>query len=208
MKALAVIVIASVVALSAAPPVSAGLHLGDQKPIEVEVVYLSPPGILTIDEEGATYYFPEWNLTIHEDREYDERYYGTYPVYFIGQTMHFEIRVRNRSARTYRNLLVEATQEYHLASGATYGEPLPGESTQKWFVERLGPNEEVVLKGAYYASPATLPGLDQTHVSIYHWSNGERVPLKAQALGASAPGRLFWDDPEAGVYCPPSFFVF
>lgn len=208
MRVLPIIIAVSLV-LSLTPAVSAaGKHIGDAAPIQVEIVYKDAPGILTIDERGATYYFPAWNWTFREGGVYDESYYGTYPVYFIGQTMTFEMHIKNTSNRTYRNLKVVATQEYHLAAGASYGEPMPGDSSEEWFIEKLGPHEELVLTGYHYAPYNTLPGLDQTHVEIYHWSNGKIIPIDIQVRSAKAPGRLFWNDPEAGVYCPPAFTVF
>jgi hypothetical protein len=194
--------------IALAPAVSTGgKHIGDAAPIQVEVVYLHAPGVLTIDEGGATYYFPAWNWVYHAGRVYDESYYGVYPVYFIGQTMVYEIHIKNTSNRTYRNLKVVATQEYHLANGADYGEPLPGDGTQEWFIEKLAPHEEIVLTGEHYASYETLPGLNQTHVQIYHWFKGKAIPVEIQMGNANSPGRLFWDDPEAGLYCPPAFMI-
>jgi hypothetical protein len=179
-----------------------GKHIGDARPLEIEIVYLNPPGTLTIDETGETYYFPVWDFTWHVDREYEEQYYGTYAIYFIGQTLEFEIRIRNTYNRTYRNLKVVAIQEYHLAPGTEYGERMPGDSVDEWFIERLGPGEEVVLRGEHYAGPSTVPGLNQTHVQVFHWSNDQ-----GRGGDGEGPGRLFWDDPEAGVYCPPSFVI-
>ena len=169
MKTIAIIIALSL-AFSLAPAVSAaGKHIGDAAPIQVKIVYQNAPGILTIDERGATYYFPAWNWTVSEGGVYDESYYGTYPVYFIGQAMTFEVHIKNTSSRTYRNLKVVATQEYHLATGASYGELMPGDSVQEWFVEKLGPNEELVLTGVHYAPYNTLPGLDPvsyTHLTL------------------------------------------
>lgn len=196
--------------LAFSPPVAAGTlgkHTGDAAPLEYEIVYTNFPGIMTIDESGATYYFPDWDRTIYTGGSYDEKYFGTYAVYFIGDPMSFEIHLRNRSNRTYRNLKVVAAQEYHLTEGAEYGTPLPGGSTLEWFIRELRGGEEIVLNGMGYVSSDTLPGLDQTHVQVLHWVNGNQVPLDAQLNGARAQGRIFVDDPEAGVYCPPVFTI-
>jgi hypothetical protein len=203
----AILVTAVLLILALGPVAGArGKHVGDAKPIEVEVIYLDPPGTLTIDETGMVYHFPAWNLTYQVSREYDEEFYGIYPVYFIGQTLEFEVRIRNTSNRTYRNLKVVAIQEYHLAPGTEYGEAMPGDSVEEWYVEELGPGGEVVLLGRHHAVLGTVPGLNQTHVQIFHWSNGNQISL-GEWRGGGAPGRLFWDDPEAGVYCPPAFAV-
>lgn len=195
--------------LALAPTVAAGVqqggHIGDAAPLEYEIVYMGFPGILTIDESGARYYFPEWDRTREADGSYGEEHFGTYAVYFIGDYMSFEIHLRNTSKRTYRNLKVVSTQEYHFTEGAESGTPLPGESTQEWFVRELRGNEEMVLEGRALVTDETLPGLDQTHVTVLHWVNGKQVPLNAQLKGARAEGRIFVNDPEAGIYCPPVF---
>lgn len=194
--------------VSASPAFAAeqrGKHLGDAARLEYDIVYTDFPGTLTIDERGATYYFPMWNWTWYTGGSYDEEHFGTYAVYFIGQYVNFEIHLRNAGNRTYKNLKVVATQEYHLASGASYGELLPGESTQEWFVSELRGGEEIVLKGRTFTAPGTRPGLDQTHLQVLHWVNGKRVPLDVQLKDKPTQGRLFVDDQEAGVYCPPAF---
>lgn len=190
-----------------APTIAAGAqqgkHIGDAAQLEYDIVYTDFPGTLTIDRSGATYYFPRW--TWYASGSYDEKYFGTYAVYFIGQYINFEVHLRNTGNRTYKNLKVVATQEYHLAAGADYGAPMPGESAQEWVVSELRGGGEVVLKGRAYAAPGTIPGLDQTHLQVLHWVNGNQVPLDVQLKGARAQGRIFVDNQEAGVYCPPAF---
>lgn len=185
----------------------AGKHIGEARPLEIEVVYLDAPGILTIDERGATYYFPRWNYTYLAGGSYDPQSFGVYPVYFIGQPIKFEVHIKNLSNRTYRNLKVVATQEYHLAEGAEDGQLMPGDSVEEWLVEKIGPEEKIVLRGVAVPGWGTLPGLNQTHVQIFHWLNQARAPLEAVVRGGSAPGRLFKDEPEAGLYCPPAFVL-
>ncbi len=211
MKYLASLTFGLMLVLMLMPTVAAGAqqgkHVGDAAPLEYEIVYTDFPGVLTIDESGATYYFPEWNMTWYAGGNYDEGYFGTYAVYFIGDYIGFEIHLRNTGNRTYKNLKVIATQEYHLADGADYGAALPGQSTQEWSVSELRGGEEVVLKGRARVALGTMPGLDQTHLQVLHWSNGNQVPLNAQLKGAHAEGRIFVNDQEAGIYCPPAFSV-
>lgn len=209
MKHLSCLAFGLVLVLAFAPAVAAGgqrgKHTGDAAPLEYEIVYTDFPGILTIDESGATYYFPDWDWTCDAGGSYSEEHFGTYATYFVGQYMSFEIHLKNTSNRTYRNLKVISTQEYHFTEGAEYGTPLPGGSTQEWFVSELRGNEEIVLEGRAHVESSTLPGLDQTHVQVLHWVNGRQVPLNAQLKGARAEGRIFVNDQEAGIYCPPVF---
>lgn len=198
-----------VVAMLLAPPASAkefkgeqqGKHIGDANSLEYEIVYTEDVGTLVIDENGKTYYF-NWGRIQHVSGSPDEKYYGTYAVYFIGQYMHYEVHLKNTGQRTYKNLRVIGTQEYH--EDTEKGVDMPGSPTQEWYVEHLGPGDEVVLSGKYYAPYGTASGLDQTHLQISHWNNGGHVPIHASMKqSAHTLGRTFIDDPEAGVYCPP-----
>lgn len=183
--------------------VSGGKHIGDKEPLEYEIVYTRAFGTLTIDETGCTYYFPQWNWYWRPPCSYGEEYYGTYMVYFINSWMNYEVHLRNTGQRTYKHLEVTATQEYHedicVWTGACVqkGDAMPGDPTRTWTLDSLGPGEEVVLRGAYYAPSETLPGLDQTHLVVKHGKGAEN------GKGMGAPGRVLIDDPEAGVYCPP-----
>ncbi|MEM2192215.1 MAG: hypothetical protein QXG38_01205 [Candidatus Hadarchaeales archaeon] len=204
------IILSVVVLLLMLAPVAGagGKHIGDAAPLEITVEYLDAPGVLTIDERGATYYFPAWNWTYHAGGEYAPQYFGVYPVYFISRPVSYEVHIKNNSNRTYRNRKVVAIQEYHLADGARDGEVMPGDSTDEWLVEKIGPGEEIVLRGVAIPGWGTLPGLDQTHVEVFHWMNGTKVPVEVQMKSSRSPGKLFKDDPEAGLYCPPAFVLF
>lgn len=192
-----VIILLALIPLGAAQQ---GKHIGDASFLEYEIIYKNFPGILTIDENGATYYFPRWDFTWYAGGNYDERYYGVYPVYFIGQWIEYEIHLKNTGHRTYKNLKIIATQEYYLAYGAEEDEVLPGDPTQEWELDGLRSGEEAVLEGRYLAVPGVRPGLDQTHLQVLHWSKGNLEPV-------SIKGKVFIDDEEAGLYCPPEGFT-
>lgn len=183
----------------------AGKHIGEVAQLEYEIVYKDDYGKLVIDESGETYYF-NWGWTWHIPGDFPEELYGTYPVYFIGREIVYEIHLRNVGQRTFKNLMVVAAQEYlYVDSGdVSKGDPLPGESSQQWFVDELRAGDEVVLVGKYNAPRGTYPGLDRTHLKVMHWSNGNAAPLDVRMRQMNSKGRSFVDDGDAGVYCPPS----
>jgi hypothetical protein len=190
-----------------------GNHYGEQRFIEYEIIYKDYPGILTINAQGSHYYFPRWNLQFTVSTDYDEEYYGEYPVYFIGQTMYYEIHIKNTGMRTYKNLRIVAMQEYHeTKSGYDYtgyyeitdGKLMPGDSTQEWFVEEIERGQTIVLVGCYTPPWGVHPGLDQTHLQIWHHYNDDNLDFNSDS-GTDAPGRLIIDDPHAGVFCPPDY---
>ncbi len=157
--------------------------------LSYEIVYLNPVGDLVVDETGGTYYF-NWGRVSYVGGTYDEADYGTYPVFFIGDTMLYEIHLKNTGNRTYGLITVVCTQEYY--DVGLKGVPMPGDPTKEWVVKGLKPGEEVVLRGQHYAAPGTQPGLDQMHLKIY--------PGKRQYDDSRI---LIDDNPEASVYCPP-----
>ncbi len=182
--------------------ISGGKHIGDKAPLEYEIVYTNAAGALTIGPSGCAYYFPRWNWYWSPPCDYGPKYYREYMVYFINEWMTYEVRVKNTGQRTYKHLEVSATQEYYEdicwgGSCAKKGDALPGSPAQTWTIDTLGPGEEVVLKGAYFAPWGTLPGLDETHLVVKHGKGADG------GKGMDAPGRVLIDDPEAGVYCPP-----
>lgn len=177
-----------------------GQHIGELESIDYEIGYTNAIGFLTIDEDGCHYY--SWNWSWSTPCNYDVKYYGTYAVYFSGSTITYQVTLRNVGKRTFRNLMVTARQEYHEDLeewnyagwfSVEQGDPLPGDSTDKWHVEELRPGEEIVLEGSYFAPTNTHPGLDQTHLQVQHW-------FSQNGLGSMSDGRIILDDSTAGVY--------
>ena len=135
-------------------------------------------------------------------------YYGNtgegYPIYYIGLPMRYKITIRNTGDRNFGHLEIIAIQEYyedHLPAYRPWyapfevnvhkGDAMPGDSIQVWDDVYLGPYEEIVLEDTFIAPMATVAGLDQTHLIIKHYNNGQ--------LNAA----VMYDNPEQGVYCPP-----
>jgi hypothetical protein len=195
--------------------VKTGNHYGEKQFIEYEIVYKDYPGTLIINGTGSHYYFPRWNIRFTLTSNYDDEYYGEYPVYFIGQTMHYEVHIKNTGNRVFKNLRVVAMQEYReTKSGYDYtgyfeitqGDSMPGENTQEWVVAEISAGEEIVLEGSYTAPRGTHPGLDQTHLQIWHYKHCDPGDPEGEddAVGIGASGRLIIDDQMAGVFCPPA----
>ncbi|MFA5859901.1 MAG: hypothetical protein WC955_12640 [Elusimicrobiota bacterium] len=153
-----------------------GNHCGELKGLEVSVVYKDP---FFYTEEG-------------------------YAGYYIGLPMTFEVKLVNKSNRTYNNLDITAIQEYYESGSCqrwwypfplyvTYnkGDAMPGDSTMVWSNITLRGNETITLTGVHTATMETCDGLDQTHVIIKHMNNGK------------PDAAMFYYNPECGVYCPP-----
>lgn len=164
--------VVSLLLILGSPVFAQGKHIGELKHLEIEVVYTDP------------YFYT------------DDGYAG----YYIGLPMTYELRIKNTGKRTFKHLDITAIHEYHesgtcyrYSEGITYskGDPLPGDTTQKWSDVTLRGGDEIILEGRYVPPMATCDGLDQTHVIIKHSNNG-----KEEAA-------VIYFEPEAGVYCPP-----
>ncbi len=116
-------------------------------------------------------------------RNYDEEFI---PVYYIGDTVEYELCLKNLGSQDLTNLTIQTIQEYH-ESGTGYnkGDPLPGDSTQIWTSQTILKGEELVLTDSYYIPYDTHASLDQTHVIV------------------TQDGVELYDNPEAGIWCPP-----
>jgi hypothetical protein len=129
---------------------------------------------------------------------------GGYVIYYIGVPMRYRITIKNTSDRNFGHLEVIAIQEYHETKtcnrwwypypqsvSVEKGDPMPGDAIQVWEDVYLGPNSEVVLEDTYTAPIQTCSGLDQTHLILKHYNQGE---LHAAVM---------YDNPELGVFDPP-----
>lgn len=171
-----------------------GKHNGEVAPIEYTIEYHGSLGVTTASASGITYapygFWPTFEPTI-----LPERYFRDYPLYFSGGTMAFTVHLKNTSDRTYRNLLVITAQEFLNTEGGV-GVLFPGDAAHNWKVDRLGPGEELLLSGSLILPYFGSSGIDQTHLQILHFKEGND-PL--EHIGA---GRVILDAPQAGLWCP------
>lgn len=169
-----------------------GAHRGEKRPIEYHIEYRNALGVTTANATGITF-APYGYIPYVEETILPPRYFGDYPLYFSGGTFAFTVHITNTGKRTYRNLMIEATQEFLNTEGAA-GVPFPGAPT-RWVVEVLSPGETVSLVGEMTLPALSSSGIDQTHLRVIHWDAGE------PDLGV-AQGRVIIDDPQAGLWCP------
>src|SRR3989338_961699 len=151
-----------------------GEHFGEARALEYSIEYLDPRGVTTADENGITF-APFSCCASYSNEVLPESYFGDYPLYFSNSAMHFRVVLRNTSRRTFRNLQVEAMQEFLNTGG--------------------GAGEEMILIGAFNIPNVEGSGIDQTHLRISHASEnnfGDQFDK----------GQVIIDDPQAGLWCP------
>lgn len=189
---------------------------GKYADIDYWIVYKKYAGYTTCNQNGIYYHHTRYGGVVTWERIIlPSVYYNrSYPMYYIGEYMYFEIRLKS-SAHKYKNLRIVAIQEYLNPDGGD-GEDLPGQSTAEWRISEINPNEEVVLTGTYYIPYGTHSGLDQTHLRIYTYNkttgNGDNMddPNSGNIdqtsdgdSGQGNDGKLIIDDDQAAVWCPP-----
>lgn len=168
-------------------------HVGENSQFEYWVEYINPLGVTTVDENGITYDPFQFSPT-HENTFLPEQYFGDYALYFTNSPVTFKVHIKNASKRSFKNLLIMAQQELLNPEG-TSGIPFPEPNSSSWFVETLGPSEEIVLEDTFSISGLLSSGIDQTHLQIIHLDNSKKEKR-------SGRGRILLDDPQAGLWCP------
>ena len=167
----------------------AGRHVGEAGKIQAQVAFLSPSGQTTTDATGITYRVGGWSF--HENKVYVPAYWGTFPLYFMGQTMRFAVTLKNTSAKGKKSFKVriQALNRVLETSGALGMEIAP---PQEWIVDALRPGESVTRQFSIFIAPnPNLPsGLDVTKIRILHLNQGSN----------SNAGLI---KEEIAVWCPP-----
>lgn len=173
-----------------------GKHIGDGEPLTWSIEYFDQWGRTVIDATGGHFFHDRCCGGYETDDPtwiYPAKYYGTYPMYYIGTTLSYRITLTNNGPRSYRNLRVVAIQEYFNAAGGA-GDRMGAGAARDWYLAELKPNQTVTLDGLYAIGGDAHAGLDQTHLQIQHWNRGR---------GRPGPGSVIVDDTKAAIWCPP-----
>src|SRR3989338_1623838 len=145
-----------------------GLHsgLGQAGGLQVSVNFLNPSGHTYADASGIHYNLWDYYL-INENLYYKSSTWGQlYPLYFLGQTVDFTVKVTNVAPgkRSYRLRVIGLANE--LRPPFTIGHALTG--PQEWIV-LLGPGETKTLMGHIaLTDPNTSSGLDIVHIQLWN----------------------------------------
>ena len=187
------IFIVSQASFALAEGVKIGNHYGEVENLQYSVKYLEPKGVTTVDDYGITFkpFFFVWSFL---PEILPAKYFGDWPLYFAGETMNFKVYLKNTGKRTFRNLKIIAIQEFLNPEGGK-GENIGDNNLTDWFLSYLGPGEEIIFDGTFEIPLVGESGLDQTHLLISHWKDGDNV-------SGDNGGRIIVDDFQAGIWCP------
>lgn len=163
-------------------------HYGERDYLSYRIEYLAPLGDTVVSEAGIDFIYDGYSHPL--DKFLPEEYYGHYPLYFSGGILDFKVIIKNEGKREYRNLKIETFQEFLNHEGLK-GEPIGGNNKQSWFVDKLGPGQEIVLNGEFYIPSIGESGIDQTHLKISHGNSSE-----------NEKGQVILEDFQADLWCP------
>lgn len=169
---------------------AAGVHQGEAGKIQAQVTFVGPAGETVTDASG-TRYTMNGSVFDQEPKIYPAKYWGTFPLYFVGTSMNFLVTLTNTAVLGNKSFKVriEAVHRVLETSGAWGAQLAP---PQTWTVESLAPGETKTLPGsAFIAYDPKLPsGLDITNIRILHLNSG-------------ADGDAGLIKEAAAVWCPP-----
>ncbi len=160
--------------------------------LAIDVTFLSPAGKTVSDATGLT--FITGGGSIHENKVYDSSFWGTYPLYFVGTTMNFDVSLTNLKGKgkcgnkPIKKLEVDANSfvlGLDGSEGAAIGSP------SEWKVDELAPGQTVVFEGVVSIG-AQPSGLDVTRVRVYHNKN-----KKNPQAGLLKEHKAVWCPPDA-----------
>jgi hypothetical protein len=164
-----------------------GNHTGENADLSTSIEFLAPALWTTTDALGTSF-----GLGAPRDPAfiYPSSLWGTYPGYYIGQTMHFRVTLSNTADhgnKTFKLTVSAASNAVELdgSDGVAIGAP------QQWSVDSLAPGQTQVLDGSVSITGANIPvGLDVTRITIQHPNQG----------GDPTAGII---KVQTGVWCPP-----
>lgn len=168
---------------------AAGHHEGEADKISATVTFAAPALWTTTNATGIYYAF-SWGVTAFEPKVYLPEHWGTFPGYFLNQTMRFTVTLTNTAAKGAKpfTIRVQALSNV-LETDGSLGQAIGG--GQEWIVAKLLPGETRTVSGAVDLVGPLPSGLDITRIRIAHLNQGA--------------------DPDAGLitvksalWCPPS----
>jgi|CXWL01.1.fsa_nt_gi hypothetical protein len=191
--------------------------------LDFDITYLNAWGRTVSDGTGLTFYHDarsaEWGieppLRSMDPTVLPPQYWGTYPLYYSGQTMYYTIKITNNGHRKFKNLTVVAIQEYLSPTGQVNTRIGP-DAVRDWFIPKLNGRESKTLFGSIAIPDVGESGLDQTHIQVFrsHRHNDEERQDHNERFDAcshrhgheshSLRSRLIYENIQEGIWCPPA----
>ncbi len=164
-------------------------HIGEQRMLDVNIQFFNASGKTITNANGVYYYF--WGYVIHEDKVYPSRYWGEYPLYFVGRKAGVKVTITNRGPRAKAKVRIK-TEAYVLLPNGSNGATLMAPKIIDIEVAR-GQTKTIDASFLVPDGPDIDSGLDRFLVKVLHINHGG-------GPGNSEPGLIMVKE---GVFCPP-----
>lgn len=168
---------------------AAGAHKGEESKVQAVVTFNHPLGSTTTNASGTFYDFGGYQ--IFEPKVYPSEYFGTFPLYFVDDFMHYSIAVSNTAPKGGKKFKLKITAVHRvLQTDGSLG--MQVSPTQEFIVDDLRPGETRMINASAFIpmQDGLESGLDMTTIRIQHLNNGADDAALIKECTA--------------VWCPPS----
>lgn len=167
----------------------AGKHTGERKMLAADISFFNTSGKTVTNSKGVFYHY--YGIVVHENKVYPSKYWGEYPLFFIGNSAGIKVTVSNKGPRAKIKLRVK-TECYTLKTDGSNGMTLMAPRTVDFVVNR-GETKTIDASFAIQNQPGMESGLDRFIVKLLHINEGS-------GPGNNEPALIMQKE---GVFCPP-----
>ncbi|MEA3507052.1 MAG: hypothetical protein U9R36_06160 [Elusimicrobiota bacterium] len=169
-----------------------GKHIGERKMLDVKIEFLKPSGRTITNENGTFYHYR--GRVYSESKVYLRKYWGEFPLYFIGRPAYIKVTVANRGPRAKAKVRIK-TECYTLNTDGSDGMSLMEPKIVDIEVPD-GQSETVDATFTINYRPGLESGLDRFKVKVLHMNRGG-------GKGNEEPALIMEKE---GIFCPPDKF--
>jgi hypothetical protein len=168
-----------------------GGHVGEQKMLNVSIDFNNPSGKTITNSEGVFYHY--YGIVVKENKVYPPKYWGEFPLYFVGNPANIKVAVTNNGPRAKAKIRVK-TEAYVLLTDGSNGITL----TEPRIIDvEVARGETKIIDASFtiHNQPGLESGLDRFTVKVLHLGEGAN-----KGNGNQEPGLIMMKE---GVFCPP-----
>lgn len=164
-------------------------HTGERKMLAANISFFNSSGKTVTNSNGVFYHY--YGRVVHENKVYPSKYWGEYPLFFVGNSAGIKVTVSNKGPRAKIKLRV-ITECYTLRTDGSNGMTLMEPGIVDFVVNR-GETKTIDASFAIQYQPGMESGLDRFIVKLLHINEGG-------GPGNNEPALIMQKE---GVFCPP-----
>jgi len=170
---------------------AAGEHKGEAQMLDVDIQFSGARGYTVTNADGIFYHF--YGIVAKENKIYPEKYWGSVPLYFFGQTIPVTVVVTNKGPRAKAKIKV-VSESYCLMTDGSNGAALMKPKIVEVEIAR-GETKTIDASFNCEYTPEADSGLDRFTVKVLHINSGGGPGNEEPALIMS----------REGIFCPPEY---